>query len=109
MDKIFAKIALSKIEEAIKNGEFDNLSGQGKPLNLDYLSSIPPESRAVYTVLKNSGFAPKEVYLLKEIAELREKLKLCDQINKPLLQKQLMDTELKYNLLIETTRRSKRK
>jgi hypothetical protein len=60
MYDIFAKIALSKIEEAIKSGEFENLPGQGKPVNLDYLASVPPEMRTAYTVLKNSGLFRKK-------------------------------------------------
>jgi hypothetical protein len=109
MDDIFAKIALSKIEEAIKNGEFENLSGEGKPVNLDYLASIPPEMRAAYTVLKNSGVVPEEVHLLKQINELREELSACQEgEEKERLAKKLMDTEVKYHLLIETTRRKQR-
>lgn len=109
MDDIFAKIALSKIEEAINNGEFDNLQGQGKPLNLDYLTGIPQEMRAAYTVLKNAGIVPEEVHLLKEIAAIREKLKACPQgEDNQSLKKKLRDRELQYNLLMETTRKRRK-
>ncbi|MGI6448793.1 MAG: DUF1992 domain-containing protein [Desulfitobacteriia bacterium] len=108
MDDIFAKIALNKIEEAIKNGEFENLPGQGQPVNLEYLTAIPPEKRAAYTVLKNSGVLPQEAQLLKEIAELKEKLCTCpERETRETLQKKLRDTELKYKLLLETSRRKK--
>ncbi|NLI91185.1 MAG: DUF1992 domain-containing protein [Peptococcaceae bacterium] len=109
MYDIFAKIALSKIEEAINNGEFDDLPGEGKPVNLDYLVSIPPEMRAAYTVLKNSGVVPEEVHLLKQISELRKQLSACPEgESKNQLTKKLMDTEVKYKLMLETTRRKKR-
>ena len=53
-------IAEQKIEQAIKDGMFDNLPGMGKPLVLEDLSSLPPEMRMAYTVLKNSGFIEKK-------------------------------------------------
>ncbi|HHV65961.1 MAG TPA: DUF1992 domain-containing protein [Peptococcaceae bacterium] len=109
MYDIFAKIALSKIEEAIKNGEFENLPGQGQPINLEYLAAIPPEKRAAYTVLKNSGVLPQEAQLLKEIAGLKEKLSTCPEgVTRETLQKKLRETELKYKLLLETSRKRKR-
>jgi hypothetical protein len=109
MNDIFAKIAINKIEEAINNGEFENLAGQGKPLNLDYLSSISPEMRIAYTVLKNSGIVPEEVHLLREIAEIREMLRTYPEgVDKQDLQKELRDKELKYNLLMEMTRRKRK-
>ncbi|NLO98421.1 MAG: DUF1992 domain-containing protein [Peptococcaceae bacterium] len=110
MYDIFAKIALGKIEEAIKNGEFDNLPGKGKPVNLDYLDLIPPEMRPAYTVLRNSGCLPEEVDLLKEIASLKQELKsdsLGEEKKKALIKK-LRELELKYNLAIERTKGTKR-
>jgi len=109
VNDVFAKIALGRIEEAIHNGEFENLRGKGKPLNLNYLDRVPPEMRMVYTVLKNSGFVPEEISLLREIGELREKLILGeDEEKKDNLNKQLMEKELKYNLLRETLTRNKK-
>lgn len=37
---IFSLIAEDKIQTAIKEGEFDNLPGRGKPLQLEDLSRI---------------------------------------------------------------------
>lgn len=109
MYDIFAKIALNKIEEAIDNGEFENLRGQGKPVNLDYLASVPPEMRAAYTILKNSGVVPEEVQLLKEIGELRKEISNCpDSQQRKKLEKKLFDSELKYNLIMEQTRRKRK-
>ena len=106
MYDIFSKIAFSKIDEAIENGEFENLSGHGKPLNLDYLTAIPPEMRATYTILKNSGIVPEEVILLKEMDELKEQIASTDVLHeKNILVKKLMDTELKYKLKLETLKR----
>ena len=41
----FEKIAEEKIEEAIAAGEFDNLPGQGKPLDLDAYFATPEQMR----------------------------------------------------------------
>jgi hypothetical protein len=96
---IFAKIALAKIEEAIENGEFENLPGQGKPLNLDYLAGVPGDKRAAFTLLHNSGYLPEQVELLKEMADLRETLSACvDPEQTSVLTKKLRDLELRYNL-----------
>ncbi|MDR2076709.1 MAG: DUF1992 domain-containing protein [Desulfovibrio sp.] len=51
-----ALIAEGKIREALENGAFDHLPGAGKPLVLEDLSHLPPETRLAYTILKNSGF-----------------------------------------------------
>lgn len=51
-----AFVAERKIEEAIAQGEFDNLPGMGRPLELEDLSHLPPDMRMAYTILKNSGY-----------------------------------------------------
>jgi len=51
-----AFVAEQKIQEALRNGEFDHLPGTGKPLTMEDLSHLPPEIRMAYTILKNSGF-----------------------------------------------------
>lgn len=55
MDAI-AFVAERKIEEAMEEGQFDNLPGAGKPLALDDCSHLPPDMRMAYTILKNSGY-----------------------------------------------------
>jgi hypothetical protein len=55
MDAI-AFVAERKIEEALAEGQFDNLPGMGKPLEFDDLSHLPPDMRMAYTILKNSGY-----------------------------------------------------
>jgi hypothetical protein len=71
---IFEWIANSKIEEAIKRGEFDNLPGMGKPLNLDDDYGVPEHLRLTYRIMKNAGVAPPEVSLRKELESLRAEL-----------------------------------
>lgn len=75
---IFQKIAEGKILEAIKQGEFDDLSGKGKPLNLEEDAYIPEDIRIAYKILKNAGCLPPEVELRKEIVSLRELIDTID-------------------------------
>lgn len=68
------KIAERRIQEAIERGEFDNLPGKGKPLNLEDDSYIPPELRMVYKILKNANCLPPELQLRKEIRQVKDLL-----------------------------------
>ena len=68
------KIAEDIIAAAVARGELDNLPGQGKPLVLDDDSGIPPELRAGYRILKNSGYLPPEIALRCEIKRVEELL-----------------------------------
>ncbi|NBJ16382.1 MAG: DUF1992 domain-containing protein [Dehalobacter sp. 4CP] len=104
---MFERLVEAKIQEAIRNGEFDNLP-LGKPINLDDWASLPEDMRAGYMLLKNAGYAPEEVHLLKDIGELREQLAGNNsQDEKAIIIKKLRETELKYNLLKELRTRRK--
>ena len=63
----FAKIVEERIRKAQKKGEFDNLEGSGKPLNLLNDQTVPEELRLAYKILKNADCLPPEVHLRKEI------------------------------------------
>ncbi|MFD2216642.1 DUF1992 domain-containing protein [Metabacillus endolithicus] len=69
---LFSIIAEDKIKKAIEEGEFDNLPGQGKPLNLEDLSHIPEELRVAYKVLKNSNMLNDVEKLKKEISSIED-------------------------------------
>jgi hypothetical protein len=68
------KLAQNRIEEAIAQGEFDNLPGRGQPLNLDEYFSLSPSERAGAAMLKNANVLPPEMELLKSIAALEARL-----------------------------------
>lgn len=40
-----------RIEEAMRTGEFDNLRGKGKPLNLAPAPHVPPEMQMAYQAI----------------------------------------------------------
>ena len=75
---IFAKIAEQRIREAIENGEFENLKGMGKPLDLGDESWIPEDLRMADRILKNAGCLPAELELRKEVMNLRELIDTID-------------------------------
>ncbi len=56
-----------QIIKAQQRGEFDNLSGAGKKLNLYENPYQPPEMRMPMKILKDNGFAPFWIELGKEI------------------------------------------
>jgi DnaJ family protein C protein 28 len=61
-----------QIQEAQARGEFDNLPGFGKPLNLDD-SMFTGDKALAYSLLKQNGFSPPEIELAKEIRSQFEK------------------------------------
>jgi len=92
---IFAKIAEQRIREAMENGEFDNLKGMGRPLDLSDESWIPEDLRMAYKVLKNAGCLPAELELRKEVMNLRDLIITIDD-NQERLKK---ISELNFKLL----------
>jgi hypothetical protein len=68
----FDRIVEAIIKEAMERGEFDNLPGRGKPIDLTEYFETPEEVRLANSVLKNAGMTSREVDLLKEIAELKQ-------------------------------------
>jgi hypothetical protein len=72
---LFAVIAERRILEAMERGEFDDLPGKGKPMNLeDEDPMVPEELRMAYRMLKNAGLLPPELELRKEILRLQDLL-----------------------------------
>ena len=94
------------IREGMLRGDFDNLKGKGKPLNLDDYFNTPEDVRMGFSILKSNDFVPEEVERLKEIAELREKLKASgDPEEKVALEKALRNKTLALSLILEKNKR----
>lgn len=93
------------IQAAIDRGEFKNLEGEGKPLDLDAYFATPEDVRMGYSVLKSNNIVPEEVDRLKEIGELREKLKTCSDEERPKIAKLLRDRELTFVMILERNKR----
>lgn len=101
---LIADLIERKIEEAIGRGEFKNLPGEGKPIELDEDTSIPFEYRMAVRVLKNSGFVPPEVIAYNEIRDLRSQVNENKDLSPSELQNlklRLVEKETALNLSIE--------
>ncbi|NIK68921.1 DnaJ family domain-containing protein [Paenibacillus sp. BK720] len=91
-----------RIKESMEKGEFDNLSGKGKPLELEDNSHVPEELRVTYKLLSNAGMIPEEMVVRKEIVSLRDMIRLCrNPDEKDVLQKKLTEKELRFKMLME--------
>ena len=94
-----------KIREAIERGDFDNLSGEGKPIDLDAYFNTPEDLRMAFSILKSNEFVPEEVEIFKEIATLKEKLsETMDEAERDRLQKRLRERGLMLALMMEKRR-----
>ena len=71
-------IAEKRIEEAQAKGEFDDLPGRGRPLELEDMSHVPEELRMAYKILRNAGCLPPELAERKEINRLVDLLERCE-------------------------------
>jgi DnaJ homologue, subfamily C, member 28, conserved domain len=95
-----------QIRNSIEAGDFDNLEGAGRPIDLDSYFATPEDLRMGYSVLKSSKFVPEEVERLKEIGELKEKIKnSTDAAEKTKLTKLLQERQLAFSLLMERNKR----
>lgn len=81
-------IAERKIEEYLLSDRFPDLSHwKNKPLPVEDMSHVPPDLRIAYRILKNAGYVPEEVALLREIARTEDLLAHC------------LDEKMKYKQL----------
>ena len=105
----FDKIVEAMIREAQERGEFDNLPGKGKSIDLSAYFETPEEVRLAQSVLKNAGMTSPEALLLKEIAELRQILpSLADEVKKQEIQKQIQQKQIGFNLRMERQNRHRK-
>ena len=96
-----AAIAERKILEAMERGEFDDLPGKGKPLDLsDGNPMVPDELRMAYKVMKNAGCLPPELELHNEIVRLRDLVDAArDETQRNARIKELNVKLLRFNIL----------
>jgi len=70
----WSEIVERQIVEAQERGEFDDLPGKGKPLDLTENPFAAPEWRVAYKILQDNGFTLDWIELDKEI---RAEIKAC--------------------------------
>jgi hypothetical protein len=102
LDSILRRLAEKRIEDAMKEGKFDNLPGAGKPLELE---PMPADEYARLTwwalrILKQNDFTPEEVRWRKSIDYLKERLvKAAGEEQVQTLVAQVNDLVCKINTL----------
>ena len=72
------ELAEARIREAAERGEFDQLAGAGRPLELDDDRMVPAELRMAYRILKNANCLPPELDARREIREIEDLLRHVD-------------------------------
>jgi hypothetical protein len=106
---MFEKIAERKIREAMERGEFDDLPGKGEPIDLSDYFSVPEDLRVGYSLLKQNGFVPDEVRLLREIEAARAQMEACDDAGRArALARLVNDKQLHLDMLRERAQRRRR-
>ena len=108
MVHLFERIAEARIGEAIERGEFDDLAGAGRPLELEDLSRVPPDMRAAYKVLRNAEVVPPEVELRRQIYSLARLVgRVEDEGERRRLRRRQRLCELEFSILMERRRRTR--
>lgn len=97
-----ARLAERRIIEAREEGVFNDLPGRGKPLPPDPFARLRPELRMAARVLANSGYAPEEVGLLREMNDARRSIGLAETAEeRERLIRDFVRAELKFNMAME--------
>jgi len=95
-------IAEERIRQAIKDGDFDKLPGEGKPLKLEDLSHIPEELRQAYRILKNTNMITDEQELKRDMATIEELISICTDANEEQrLTEMLTEKRLRFEQLVD--------
>ena len=76
LESALRRLADRRIEEAMREGKFDNLPGAGKPLDLE---PMPADENARMTwwmlrIMKGANFTPEEVRWRRQIDTLKDEL-----------------------------------
>ena len=91
---LMAAIAERKIQEAMERGEFDDLPGKGKPLDLSDDPMVPEELRMAITLREMEGMSYEEIAQALEcpIGTVRSRIfrarEAISQRIKPMLERQ---------------------
>jgi hypothetical protein len=97
------------IQKAIKRGEFDNLEGAGKPLNLEDYFAAPQDERMGFAMLRSNNFVPPEVELMQEVDDLKRQLSTApDESTVQKLGRKLNERSLALSIMLENRNRRRR-
>lgn len=99
------ELAEARIQEALEAGEFEDLPGQGQPLDLEAYYRTPESWRMAMSVLRSSGVVPEEVELLRERERVKARLARAADSERPALQRTLSELTAVYELKMQRYRR----
>ena len=98
-------IAERKIREAMEEGAFDQLEGEGRPLDLDENPFEDPSLRMAHRILRNNGFAPEWIEEWKDIERaIHEGKTPVAELNKRIADYNLKAPEFAQKLLLPSPR-----
>ena len=105
----WGRLAEHRIEEAMAQGEFDNLPGRGRPLDLSEYFAQPATERVGTNLLKSANVLPPEMEILKRIAALEGALEACQEAGEAgRLRAELQEKRVAYAMTMERRRRRER-
>ncbi|MDP0491366.1 MAG: DUF1992 domain-containing protein [Verrucomicrobiota bacterium JB023] len=99
-----SKLGESLIDEAIASGRLQP-PPSGTKLDMEAYLQTPESWRAGFSMLKGNGFAPPEVELLREAAQLEEELANCgDPTERMRLRREIETRRVSFRLAVERLR-----
>lgn len=99
----FDRIVEERILAAQKQGRFESLPGEGKPLEIQEDGHIPEDLRMAFKILKNANCLPPEIELKKEILKTEDLLEnMKDELQKYKTMKRLNYLIMKLNTVRKT-------
>ncbi|KMK92312.1 DUF1992 domain-containing protein [Rossellomorea marisflavi] len=94
-----------RIRKAYEDGEFNELPGFGKPMDLNDDAGIPEELKMAHRMMKNAGYSTEEAGLKREMMRIEDLMRTCeDDTEAKALQKDLNEKVLKYNAMLSKKR-----
>lgn len=94
------------IRAARERGDFDNLPGHGKPLELDDLSGLSVEQRFDVLFLRSMGELPLEALLAREIRQCRQELERAQSGDEKVRMQEVLRAKLDELIATLKARRS---
>jgi hypothetical protein len=105
----FERIVEEQIRRAIANGEFEDLRGKGKALELERYFQTPEPLRMAYSMLKSAEFVPEEVRMMQEIDAVKAELSGCaDGKRARQLEREIQEKQLSLSVLLKRQQRRKK-
>ena len=102
MESALRRLAERRIEDAMKEGKFNNLRGAGQPIELEDMP-IDENARAMWwalRIMRQNDFMPEEIRWRKQIDLFREAIaRLTDESKLPELVNRVNEVVRKLNTL----------